>query len=74
MVEITNKTHSPVSLIVRSRRGPKQFTTLRICGIGAKNNVVCLPDEKMTEYIDRIEKAGLISTRRIPNNELTKGE
>jgi len=75
MIEITNKTRGPVQLVVRSCKAPKSFTTLNIPGIGAGNNRYCLEDERATEYIERAEKLGLISTRHISNRELkNKGE
>lgn len=63
MIEITNKTVGPVQLIVRSRKKSRSFTTLIIPGRGAGKNVKLIADELNTEYIDRAEKAGLISKR-----------
>jgi hypothetical protein len=74
MIEIKNKTKSPVQLVIRSRRSPKSFTTLIVPGVGAKKNIYYLEDERTTEYVERAEKLGLISTRRISNRELNKGE
>lgn len=74
MIEIKNKTRSPVQLVVRSRKAPKAFTTLNIPGVGAGNNVYYLEDERNTEYVERAAKMGLISTRHITNKELNKGE
>jgi len=73
MIEVRNKSRSPVQLIVRSRKAPRAFTTLNLPGVGAKNNVCLLEDEKVTEYIDRLEQKGLISTRYIPNKK-NKGD
>ncbi|MEX5523394.1 hypothetical protein, partial [Bacillus cereus] len=42
-------------------------------GKGCGKNIYLLEDERTTEYIDRAEKDGLISTRHIPN-KLRKGE
>ena len=67
MIEIRNKSKSPVQLLVRSRTAPKAFTTLIVPGIGAGKNIVHLEDERMTEVVERVEKMGLISTRYIPN-------
>jgi hypothetical protein len=68
MLEITNKTKGPITVMVRSKTKPRSFTTLRICGIGAGKNVAIIEDEAKTEYIDRVEKVyGLITTRHIPN-------
>jgi hypothetical protein len=72
MIEITNRQKSPVQVLVRSRRSPRSFTTLNIPGIGKGNNIYLLEDERITDYIERVEKLGLISTRKI--NRLTKGE
>ncbi len=67
MIEITNKTNGPVQLLVRSRRKARSFTTLILPGRGAKQNVKVIADELYTEYIDRAESSGLISTRKITN-------
>lgn len=74
MIEVKNKTKSPVQLVVRSRKAPRSFTTLIIPGIGKGKNVRLLDDELKTEYVDRVERMGLISTRYIPNSEIRKGE
>ena len=74
MIELKNKTKSPVQLVVRSRKAPRSFTTLIIPGIGKGKNVRLLVDELKTEYIDRVERMGLISTKYIPNSEIRKGE
>lgn len=74
MIEIKNKGKSPVQLVVRSRKAPRAFTTLIIPGIGKGNNVRLIEDELSTEYIERVEKLGLISTRYVSNNEIRKGD
>jgi len=74
MIEIKNKLKSPIQVIVRSRTAPRQFTTLNIPGVGKNQNVRRIEDELHTEYIDRLEKDGLISTRYIPNQEIRKGD
>lgn len=74
MIEVKNKTKSPVQLVVRSRTAPRAFTTLIVPGIGKGKNVRLIDDELKTDYIDRVEKMGLISTRYIPNSEIRKGE
>ena len=74
MIEIKNKIKSPVQLVVRSRKAPRAFTTLIIPGVGKGKNVRLIDDELKTEYIDRVEKMGLISTRYIPNSEIRKGD
>lgn len=74
MIEIKNKMKSPVQLVVRSRKAPRAFTTLIIPGIGKGNNVRLIEDELATEYIDRVEKMGLISTRYVSNNDIRKGD
>lgn len=74
MIEIKNKLKSPIQVIVRSRTAPRQFTTLNIPGIGKGQNVRRIEDELHTEYIDRLEKDGLISTTYIPNQEIRKGD
>ena len=74
MIEVKNKSKSPVQLVVRSRKAPRSFTTLIIPGIGKGKNVRLIDDGLKTEYIDRVENMGLISTRYIPNSEIRKGE
>ena len=73
MIEIRNKQKCPVQIVVKSRRKPRSFTTLNVPGIGSGKNVILLEDERATEYIERVEKLGLISTRQV-ENRLTKGE
>ena len=70
MIKIRNKERSPIQLVVRSNNKPKSFTTQIIPGIGAGKNVVYIDDEKATEYVERAEAAGHISTKYIPNNKL----
>ncbi len=67
MLEITNIKKHPVQLLILSRTAPMAFTCLNIPGVGGKKNVYYLEDERATEYIDRAEKEGLVSTRHIPN-------
>jgi hypothetical protein len=74
MIEIKNKQKSPVQLVVRSRKAPRAFTTLIVPGVGKGNNVRLIEDELVTEYIERVEKMGLISTKYVPNNEIRKGD
>ena len=74
MIEVKNNQRSPVQLIVRSRLAPRAFTTLIVPGIGKGNNVRLIEDERVTEYIDRVEKMGLITTKYIPNSEIRKGD
>ena len=74
MIEIKNKTRSPVQILIRSRKSPKSFTTLNIPGVGAGNNSYMLEDERSTEYVERAEQMGLISTRHLTKKELNKGE
>lgn len=73
MLEIKNKHKYPVQLVIKSKKAPRSFTTLIIPGIGCGKNIYLLEDERTTEYIDRAEKDGLISTRQLPNT-LRKGE
>jgi hypothetical protein len=74
MIEIKNKTKSPIQLVIRSRKAPKAFTTLNIPGVGAGKNTYLLEDERNTEYVERAEKLGLISTKHLTKKELNKGE
>jgi hypothetical protein len=72
MIEITNIKKSPVQVVIRSRKGARAFTTLNIPGRGAGCNVYLLEDERHTEYVDRVEKMGLISTKYVPNQEIIR--
>lgn len=72
MLEVRNKGRSPVQLVVRSRRAPNAFTTKIVPGIGKGKNVCLIEDELVTEYIERVEKMGLITTKYIPNREVDK--
>ena len=68
MIEIRNLKKHPVQLIIRSRLTPKSFTVLNIPGICNGKNIFNLEEERSTEYIDRAQKAGLISTRYLVNS------
>lgn len=74
MIEIKNKTKGPVQLLIRSRKSPRSFTTLNVPGVGAGNNTYLIEDERSTEYVERAEQMGLISTRHITKKDLNKGE
>tara|TARA_Y100000034_G_scaffold135987_1_gene210133 strand:- start:1900 stop:2145 length:246 start_codon:yes stop_codon:yes gene_type:complete len=81
MIEIKNKNKFPVQVVVRSRRevpgsGSNSFTCLNIPGIGSGKNKYFLEDELTTEYVERLEKMGLISTKFIPDHKfkVNKGE
>ena len=74
MIEITNRNKFPIQVMVKSRRAPKSFTTKIIPGTGAGNNIWSCEDERATEYFERLEAAGFITTRYIPNNTMRKGE
>jgi hypothetical protein len=63
MIEITNVNKFPVQVVVKSTRIPNSFTCLNIPGIGKKNNIFLLEDERATEYIDRAVEAGLLTKR-----------
>jgi hypothetical protein len=69
MLEITNKQKFPVQLLIKSRKGTRSFTVLNIPGVGRGKNIYFLEEERATEYIDRAEKDGLISTRIISNKK-----
>lgn len=68
MIEIRNLKKHPVQLIIRSRSTPRSFTVLNIPGIGSGKNIFNLEEERSTEYIDRAQKAGLVSTRYLANS------
>jgi len=63
MIELKNVNRFPVQVVVRSTRVPNSFTCLNIPGIGKKNNIFLLEDERATEYIDRAVEAGLLNKR-----------
>ncbi len=63
MIELKNLKKFPVQVIVKSKRVPNSFTCLNIPGIGKKNNIFLLEDERATEYIDRAVEAGLLTKR-----------
>ena len=65
MIEIVNKNKFPVQIIVRSRLDSRKFTVKNIPGIGKGKNIFYLEDERRTDYIDRLEKMKLISTKYI---------
>lgn len=67
MLEIKNKLHGPVQILVRSSKGPREFTTLIIPGIGSGKNVRTISDEMVTEYIDRLVDNKIISTKYVSN-------
>lgn len=64
MIEITNKQKGPIQLIIRSKKATHAFTTLNIPGVGMGKNSRTIEDERHTEYIDRVEGLGLVSTKR----------
>lgn len=70
MLKITNKQKTPIQLIIKSKSAPREYTCLNIPGVGAGKNIYYLTDELKTDYIDRAEKNGFISTKYITN----KGE
>lgn len=73
MFEYKNNTRGPIQAIVRSRTevagsGSRSFTTLVIPGVGCGNNVYLLDDERhLPEYAERLERAGMMSVRHVPN-------
>lgn len=67
MIEITNNQRSPIQLIVRSRKKARAFTTLVLPGRGSGHNKTVIEDELRTDYIERLEREQLISTRQVNN-------
>jgi hypothetical protein len=65
MIELVNKKKYPVQIVVKSTKIPNSFTCLNIPGVGKKNNIFLLQDERATEYIDRAVEAGLITKRTV---------
>jgi len=70
MIEITNTQRGPIPVMVRSKRKLRSFTTLVIPGRGKGHNKVVIEDEMATEQIKLVESQGLISTRRISDNQV----
>jgi len=65
MIRIENRGRGPVQLVVRSKVHNGGFTTLNIPGVGAGKNFYDLEDELMTEYVERSEKKGEITTKYV---------
>lgn len=74
MIEITNKLQGPVQLVIRSGTKSRAFTCLNIPGRGSGKNVYLLEDERTTEYIERAERKGFISTKHVNNSVIKEGE
>jgi len=70
MLKITNITKSPIQIIVKSGKAPDRLAVKNIPAIGSGNNEYLCKDERATEYIKRVEKAGLIKTQYISNGLL----
>ena len=79
MLEITNRTKSPIQILVKSKQGAyirkteslvdtnRAFKSINIPGIGSGKNQIVIEDEKITEYIKRLEKDKLIYVRKVPS-------
>lgn len=65
MLKITNKQKCPIQLILRTKVKPRGFTTLNVPGIGAGKNTVYIEDEMATEYIEKLQKNKLITTKYV---------
>jgi hypothetical protein len=65
MLEITNRQKFPVQLVIKSGKRTRSFTTINIPGVGRGKNVFLTEEEKLTEYILRAEKKGLITIKQI---------
>jgi len=74
MIEVRNKERGPIQLVVRSRTAPRKFTTQIVPGVGSGKNVVYIADERMTEYVERAEKKGHITTKYVKNLKKKKGD
>ena len=70
MIEITNNQRGPTQVMVRSKRKLRSFTTLVIPGRGSGNNKVVIEDEAATDQMKLVENHGLISTRRISEQQV----
>ncbi len=84
MIEVTNITRGPIQLVVKSLR-PKRaaldelstkfrnikgITVINVPGIGAGKNTILIEDERHTDYIDRAEKQGFITQKRIKSSKI----
>lgn len=65
MIEITNTQRGPVSIMVRSTKKVRSFTTLTIPGRGAGDNKRIIADERATENIAAVEELGMITTKKV---------
>ena len=63
MLEITNRNKFPLQLVVKSRTAPASFTVKNVPGIGSGKNFFLLEEDRITDYILRAEKKGLITTK-----------
>ena len=71
MLEIKNKSRSPIQLIVKGKDSPNSLKTINLPGIGSGKNVYYLEDERETPYISRLkDDYGLISVKKIHRNEV----
>ena len=73
MIEIVNNQPYPLQLVIRSKKRPRTFTCLYLPAVGDKKNIFYLEEERVTEYIHRAEKSGLITTRKA-NKQFGTGE
>jgi hypothetical protein len=51
MIEIVNKQRSPISLMVKSMKSPREFTIMNIPGVGAGHNVREIAEERITDHV-----------------------
>ena len=72
MIEIINKNKFPIQIIVKSRKSPKSFTTKIIPSAGSGLNSWICDDERITEYVERLQDAGLITINNISSDNMTR--
>lgn len=70
MLKITNITKGPVQILINSGKAPNRIAVKNIPAIGSGKNEYLCKDERVTEYIKRAEKDGLIKTQYISNGLL----
>lgn len=66
-LEIINITKSPISILVRSKKGTKRMTNINIPGIGSDKNKVIIEDEDKTEFLERLINKKLIKINNVPS-------
>lgn len=63
MLEITNKTKSPLQLMLRSRKKVNGFGLTVLPGMGKGKNKIVIRDEEMTPQIQSLRDLKLLTIR-----------